>query len=61
MLFSESCRNFPDNGTLKYRETGCSQIITTIKIIDGPYESWVDANRMKNRIKKEKPVGDFQL
>jgi beta-glucuronidase len=51
----------PDNGTLNVSRDWMFADYNNNKIIDGPYESWVDANRNEKQDKKEKPVGDFQL
>jgi hypothetical protein len=51
----------PDSGTLNVHKDWMLADINKNGIIDGPYESWVDANRNNERDAEEKTVGDFQL
>ncbi|MFA6281113.1 MAG: glycoside hydrolase family 2 TIM barrel-domain containing protein [Candidatus Omnitrophota bacterium] len=48
----------PDKGT---REDWSLQDINKNKIIDAPFEAWVDANQNNTQDKGENVVGDFQL
>ncbi len=48
----------PDKGTLA---NWMEEDINKNELIDGPYDSWVDANKNNKQDENEKVVGDFQL
>jgi len=51
----------PDNGTLVLHRDWMLEDDDKNGKIDGPYDSWVDANRNNRRDPDERVVGDFQL
>ena len=51
----------PDNGTLNVSRDWMFADYNKNGKIDGPYDSWVDANRNEKQDRNEKVVGDFKL
>jgi tetratricopeptide (TPR) repeat protein len=51
----------PDNGSVNVSKDWSWMDYNKNKIIDGPYEAWVDENKNNKKDRKEKVIGDFQL